>query len=140
MQTVITRSAWLACLAAVPGFIVLVLWGDKILAVRFGPEYASGYATLLVLGLAQVATAMFGTVGTLLNMAGKERYVARTMMIAALCNVIANFLLIPKFGIMGAAYATLFTMILWNIWLFYVAWREIGVISFIIPIKGVTKN
>ena len=61
-----------------------------------------------------------GPVGLLLNMTGHERETAKGVAISAVLNMVLNFLLIPRWGITGAAVATTVSMIAWNLLL---AWQ-----------------
>ena len=46
--------------------------------------------------------------------------------IGGLLNVAFDLLLIPKFGIEGSAFATLFSSIIADLYLWYIAWRVVG--------------
>ncbi|MAR66129.1 MAG: hypothetical protein CL833_02645 [Crocinitomicaceae bacterium] len=56
-----------------------------------------------------------GPVGNALNMANSERIVFRTSALTLVLNLVLNFILIPSYGLIGAASATVFTLALWNI-------------------------
>ena len=53
--------------------------------------------------------------GNFLNMTGKQNVFRNCVLIAVVINVFLNYVLIPKYGITGAAFATAFSMITWNI-------------------------
>lgn len=100
----------------IPGFLIsTLLWafGDHMLALLYGGLYASAAAAALRL-LALVVPLRF--VETLLasaldasNRAGKR---ATAVAVAGIANMVANFLLVPTFQMMGAVYATMFTEVL----------------------------
>ena len=52
---------------------------------------------------------------------------ARVLGWSALLNVVLNALLIPPFGIMGAAVATAITSVIWKTWLERLARSRIGI-------------
>jgi O-antigen/teichoic acid export membrane protein len=85
------------------------------------PDYWSGLGVVPVVLLAYV----FGGVSIHLN-AGifiekKTAYLLPTSILGAVSNIVANFFLIPKYGIMGAAYATLIAYALSACALYFVA-------------------
>ena len=69
----------------------------------------------------QLTNLMFGQVGLILNMTGHERDTTRGMAIAAGSNVALNLVLIPLFGMCGAAVATAITVVLWKT----ILWRSL---------------
>jgi len=50
-------------------------------------------------------------------------------------NILMNFLLIPRFGIVGAAIATYAAIIGGNIWLYALARHRLGINAFLFPIS-----
>ena len=63
--------------------------------------------TLAILLLAQFARALSLTFSFMFIMENKVRYLNTMLMLALVTNVVANLLLIPRYGIEGAASATL---------------------------------
>ena len=102
-----------AMVIGLPAAMLLIAFGDRLLAV-FGAEFTRARTALTILVLGQIANVAAGHVGVLMTMTGHEKRVAATVSAAAGCNVILNFLLIPRFGIEGAAAATAISVILWN--------------------------
>ncbi|MDP9198690.1 MAG: flippase [Pseudomonadota bacterium] len=91
--------------AVLPLFVVMLLAGSDILRI-FGPDFAAGHTALVVLAGAQLVCAFTGGGGAVLVMLGHQILKLYTDVAAAVLNVVLNFILIPKFGIMGAAIAT----------------------------------
>jgi O-antigen/teichoic acid export membrane protein len=94
-------------------FLLLSFFISDIVQIRiFGrhiihPDYWSGLGVVPVVLLAYI----FGGISIHFN-AGifiekKTAYLLPTSILAAVSNIAANYFLIPKYGIMGAAYATL---------------------------------
>ena len=104
------RFFWQATglVAGILGIVTLVLLvaGEYILWV-FKPEYMQAATTLAILLLAQFARALSLTFSFMFIMENKVRYLNTMLMLALLTNVVANLLLIPRYGIEGAASATL---------------------------------
>ena len=116
--------------------IALVMWagGGRILAL-FGPGFSAGYATLAILMIGQVVNSGAGPVLLLAAVTGHQAAAARVFGWSALTNVAICFVLVPRFGLLGAALASSATMALWNIWLHQVMTRNLG----IRPVAGVTS-
>lgn len=131
LQRLVTSTARVAIGFALPIAIVLIVLGKTVLSVVFGTSYGSGSLALTIIVVGQLVNAAFGCVALLLNMTGHERLVARGLTVAALSNVALNLLLIPMFGIEGAAVATVVTLGLWNLSLWRAAMRHIGVNSLV---------
>ena len=68
---------------------------------------------------------MCGPVGVTLYMTGHESIANRIFTASAVLNVILNFALIPRFGIVGAAVATSISLIAWNLGLWVVVRRRL---------------
>lgn len=129
LQRLATTSARAILLAAFPVALVFVVYGETVLALVFGVEYASGHAPLAILCVGQLVNAAAGSVGLLLNMAGYERDTARGVAVATGSNVVLNLLLIPPFGMNGAAIATAVTLVIWNSLLCWQVWVRMGIQS-----------
>jgi len=114
LQKILTRGARVVVLGTIPVTFILVQWGSHILNV-FGVEYVQGNMALIILCVGQLINAFMGSVGLLLIMTGHERVVAIGVGIAAGINILLNLILIPHFGLEGAAMATGISMVIWNI-------------------------
>jgi O-antigen/teichoic acid export membrane protein len=114
LQRLATWSARVAAAVAVPAALVLMLAGGPILGFVFGDEFAVGATALALLAAGQLCSVIAGSVGTILNMTGHERDTMVGVGIAAAVNLILNLILIPKFGMNGAAVATMVSLVIWN--------------------------
>ena len=126
-QRVATASARASLLLAFPAVTFFLLFGQTILRLVFGADYSAGFVPLSILAGAQLISAGFGMIGPLLIMAGYERETAKGIAVAAGCNVIFSLLLIPRYGINGAAIATGMTLLIWNVTLWRAVRRLIGI-------------
>ena len=113
LQRVVTKSARVVLLIALPITISMIAFGYWYLLL-FGQEFTQGRQALIILCVGQLAHASAGSVGLLLNMTGNERFTFISSAGGTGLNVILNALLIPRWGIEGAALATTSTTILAN--------------------------
>jgi O-antigen/teichoic acid export membrane protein len=97
---------WLAW----PFFLLLALFGDTVLGL-FGPGFGDGAVPLAVLSLAMALATAAGTVQTILLMGGRSSWQLADKTGALVLNVLLNLVLIPQWGITGAAVAWAATII-----------------------------
>jgi O-antigen/teichoic acid export membrane protein len=128
LEAATARSTRLITLATLPLAFAMVLLGEIFLRL-FGPEFVAGYTAMVILSAGQLINAATGTVGTLLNMTGFERDTALAVGFSAALNVLLNALLIPRFGIDGAAAATALSTLTWNALLAAFVYRRLGFYS-----------
>lgn len=115
LQRLVTFNARLTMLAtifSVSALMFLAEWGIELL---YGEQYSSAALPLRILCFGHLVNGLSGPVGSILNMTGHEKKAAITVVICCAINVMLNMLLIPEFGIGGAAVATASTLALWNI-------------------------
>jgi len=99
---------------SLPTFFIIVLFGRDILQM-FGQSFTVGYYPLVLLSLCQLINASVGCVGYTLIMTGRSKLVFLNTLSSALSNIVLNLILIPPFGILGAAIATGFSIALLNL-------------------------
>lgn len=113
-------------LALVPlaGFVG---YGAPLLGTVFGPEFAAGALALAILAAGQLAKALGGTAIFLLNMTGHEVISMRCSLAAVSVNILANLVLIPPFGMAGAAAGTALSFAVWSALMTRASARRVGV-------------
>ncbi len=100
-----TTSKWTFSLN-LPLFIVIVLFPGALLSV-FGSDFVTGAPALVILGLEALTNSATGTSGSLLDMTGHTRVKLVNSTVAVAASLVLNLLLIPQYGLMGAAIAAL---------------------------------
>ncbi len=114
LQQLVTCSArvvtGLSCLTV----LILVGFGPAYLKI-FGDNYVQGWGALAILSLGQLVNAATGSVGVLLNMTGHERHMVVSTGLSAILNVVLNIILIPIWGLNGAALSTTISLIFVNV-------------------------
>jgi O-antigen/teichoic acid export membrane protein len=112
--------------------LIFVFWGGSIIELVYGEEFRPGYVALVILLVGQVVNAGSGPVALLLNMTGHEKYTLRGVGVSTILNVVLCVILIPKYGIAGAAVASALTLVGWNLILVYFVARKLGINSSVI--------
>ena len=92
--------------AAFPVLLLLMLFSKNALHFVFGPEYVSGALALLILAFGFFSDSILSTSTSILYTMKKTRHIPFNNVTGAIINVVLNFLLIPVYGIAGAAFAT----------------------------------
>lgn len=95
-----------AFLFATPVAAALIWLRAPVMTLLFGAEYLPGAPVLAVLALAQIAAALGVATTSYLLMSGQQMLFGKLTLAALAVNVLANFLLIPSYGALGAALAT----------------------------------
>lgn len=99
------RATILMLAMTAPAFIILFGFPGPLLHLGFGPEFEMAAVPLLIMAAGQLVTVLRGPLGSMLTMAGHER-MQLAFTLAGLAMVVAlAMLLIPRYGLEGAAIA-----------------------------------
>ncbi|OOG70150.1 MATE family efflux transporter [Flavobacterium sp. A45] len=96
-----------------PAMLIIFSFPEYILGF-FGKGYTAAKDALLILIIGQGICSAFGTAPVYLNMTGRQHVFQIILVIAVLINFILNRLLIPEYGMTGAATAFVVSSIFWN--------------------------
>lgn len=114
LQRSFTAFARRSSLAMLPIAAGLFLLREPLLGL-FGEAFTAGAAALSILLVGQVAGVLAGSNALLLSMLGHERAVALVSAGCLIAGSVAIALLIPPFGVAGAAVGAACASILWNL-------------------------
>lgn len=95
-------------------FAIYGLFGRSLIEIAVGPDYLGAFVPLLVLSAAHLLTLWAGTTNVLLNMIGREKDVMITALVATGVNISLNLILIPRLGILGAAFSSAGSLMVWR--------------------------
>jgi O-antigen/teichoic acid export membrane protein len=112
------------------GLGLAVLAAGNMLLSLFGPAFTEGYNLLLILFCGAVARALVGPGEVLLSMAGKQKLCVILYAGILAASIGLNIVLIPRFGITGAAAATALAMAIEAILLHLAVRRTLGIVLF----------
>ena len=84
---------------------------------------------LAILAVGQFINVVTGSVGWILIMCGYERMMRNNIVICAALSVGLNLLLVPRFGVIGAALATAITLSLQMLIAAVMVWHKLGVVT-----------
>ena len=121
----------------VPIVFVLMTFPDVVLRSVFGPEYVLATITLQILTAAVVLSTLFSILQSVAAGIGKPVLTTITILAMACLNLIGNFLLIPPYGIVGAAVTT---FISWFFGLILILCLLRNSIKFAVPGRSILKT
>lgn len=108
---VLTQRTSLGMLIVVlPVSIILVAFPKFVLGL-FGPDFTGAATVLIILTIGQFVSVVTGALGHLLMMTGNERLLRNVLAVSAILNLILNVILVPIYGIVGAAVSTAISLI-----------------------------
>lgn len=91
---------------AFPIVIFLIINGSELLVLIFGEEYKNAYGPFAILGLYFFTSSILAIINPILDFSGKASIRAKAVFVGGIINIILNIILIPKYGLNGAAIAT----------------------------------
>jgi stage V sporulation protein B len=110
-----------------PAAALMFSFPDIIINIIFTGKYIGAVNALKILSILAIFFSICLLNSNLLNALGKPEKVAKTMGIMALINILLNFILVPKLGIIGAASSTLTSFIIGAVALTYITKKEIDI-------------
>jgi len=114
-------------------FAAILLIFPKFFMGLYGIEFLVGFDVLRLLIIGRLINAFSGSVGNLMQMSGQQNSYMSILIIGAIINIGLNLLLIPKYGIDGAAYASIVSMSFWNLSMVYMVKKKFGFFTMYIP-------
>ncbi|MEM8547901.1 MAG: oligosaccharide flippase family protein [Pseudomonadota bacterium] len=106
VQKICQAASIVSLAASATFFVVLALLGEMIVGILLGASYGGAIVIALVLCVGQLIIASMGPAMVALNMMGREYSVTNAVLVSAGLNGCLNAFLIPWYGGLGAALAT----------------------------------
>jgi len=128
LGTTARGSAKLLTVLAFPALILFLLFPSPVMGL-FGSQFRQGGVVLSILAVGQFVNVATGSVGYLLMMSGNERILRNNLVYVAVINLLLNLLLIPRFGVTGAAVATTVSVAFQNLYASYQVYRKINILT-----------
>jgi len=107
-------------------FLFLVFYGRWVLGF-FGEEFPAGYPILIILSVAHLINVALGPVGLIAVMTQYEKKALSLAALRLVVNAILIIVLVPIYGIIGAALSIAISMLLWNVLLWLFCQNKIGI-------------
>ncbi len=139
LQKYVTLLSRLAVLTVIPVPIILYLFGDQLIAFVFGPDFSAALYPMIILAFLQLISASFGMCNIMLVMHGYEKLIIRYTAICLIANIVLCAILIPAYGIIGAACSNLIATSLWNFLLWFTVLRKVKIDTGLLGLHFSTK-
>jgi O-antigen/teichoic acid export membrane protein len=123
-----TLTKWILGLT-LPLAAGMVIFAPALMRI-FGHDFEVGWAVLVIGTLGQLINCGVGSVGYLLLMSGNQRRLIRIQAVMACGMLVLNIVLIPRWGIVGAAVGAAVTNVVTNIWYLAEVRRTLGLLPY----------
>lgn len=98
-----TATRWVVLLS-LPIYLLLILLAQKFLNL-YGEAFVAGAIPLIVLCLGEIVSSGVGSAGYMIMMSGYSKIHLYNAITRAVLTVVLSFIAIPKYGVLGAAFA-----------------------------------
>lgn len=112
LQKLMNYCCRLSSLGAFVVLTFLVFLGEETILLLVGTAFTGSSTIAIILGVGYFFSASMGPVALLLNMTGHEVLTMKIVSGSALANAILNVCLVPEYGAVGAASATLASVLI----------------------------
>jgi O-antigen/teichoic acid export membrane protein len=114
LEVMLKRVTYWNVSLSIPVFALLLLVPEALLGI-FGPAYRTGAEALTILAAGQLFNAVTGPLGQVINMSGRPYLTLVNNAAVAALNIVLCLILIPRYGLTGAACATTASLTLVNL-------------------------
>lgn len=139
LQKVAKQTTKLVFWTSIPATLIMLIFPSFILGI-YGDIFKTGTSSLVILVIAQFIGVTCGSVGYFLQMTGSQKLFQNIILGVTALNILLNFLLIPSYGMQGAAIAGFITIVLQNVVSVYFIKRKYGFWLFYIPFLSKVKK
>jgi O-antigen/teichoic acid export membrane protein len=133
LSKIIKQSTKLVFWLSFPTLLIFAFFPSWILSI-FGDKFTAGALPLVILSFGQFINSASGSVAVIMNMTNHQKILQYLTIISAMINILLNFILIPRYGILGAAISTTISGIFWNIICVYCIKVKLNIPTWYIPL------
>lgn len=130
LHATVKKTTHLVIAFTLPAVVLLLLLAGFLLSL-YGEDFLQGKTALMIIAVGFLLNATAGNVDQVLNMTGNQKLLQNITIAGFLFNVSLNYLLIPQYGINGAAMASLITNVLFNCACVLLIKKKLGFYTFI---------
>jgi O-antigen/teichoic acid export membrane protein len=123
-----TLTKWIAGLTLPLAVVVIVF--SRVLMRIFGHDFEAGWVILVIGAVGQLVNCATGSVGYLLLMSGHERRLVKIQLVMGVITVTLCLLLVPRWGIAGAAFAAAIANVGSNAWCLLEVKKRLGLFPY----------
>ena len=131
LQRIITLTTRFVVVISLPVALVFVFFSEQLIEFLFGSEYRAAGIALTILALGQLLNTLVGPAMLVLNMTGHEKMNVKGIILALVLNIVLSLILIPLYGLVGAAIAAATSLTVWKVVLAWWTYKYTGLKLFI---------
>ncbi len=132
LQKIVLYSSKINFIFSLTAATIIIIFSHQILSV-FGSKFVQGQLVLIILTIEQFLNAVTGSAGVLLNMVGKQVAAQKIIFFTVIVSVIFNLILIPKYGMLGAALSVLISSIFMRFSNVHYVKKSMGINTIYVP-------
>lgn len=132
LEKLLQQVTLLVSLLTLPIAFVFIVFPQHVLGV-FGAEFNVGAGALIILVLGQFIGVATGGVISVLVMTGNEKTARNVTTLGAASNFVLNVVLVPAYGMYGAAVGTALSTAIMNVMALYAVYNSLSITS--IPLR-----
>ena len=136
LQQLIIRSNRLLFFTSLPLTLVLCFFPFSILGF-LGEAFKGAWLALIILSIGNFVNSITGSIGILLQMSGHQKQYNTIITTTAIGSIVLNIVLIPKYGLLGAAITSSSAKIIQNLLSVAYTKKNLGILSIYLP--GIEK-
>lgn len=136
LQKIIFKSNRVLFFTSLPLTAILCFFPELILGF-LGEGFKGAWLALILLSIGNFINSITGSIGILLQMTGHQKQYNKIITSTAIGSIILNFILVPQFGLVGAAISSSSAKIIQNLLSVFYAKKELNILSIYIP--GIEK-
>lgn len=137
LEIMVQKVTGVLIIIALFSLVVFLMFGTQLLSL-WGNEFQQAYPVLILLAIGQFFNISTGCSGIILIMCNEERLHGLISLFFVTTNLILNYLLISRFGAIGAAATTAFTIAGESLVKMYFVKKRVGVLT--IPFTYLVKK
>jgi O-antigen/teichoic acid export membrane protein len=123
-----TLTKWIF-IVTLPLALTIMAFAGTLMRI-FGPDFQAGAAALAVGASGQLLNCAVGSVGFLLLMSGHQMQLIKIQAASAVVMITLSLVLVPRFGLVGAAIATTASVVLTNVWALISVRQRLGLFPY----------
>ena len=153
VRDLLSEAMTISLLLIVPSVVGVALIGGEILGVVFGAEYTIAAAAFLVLMVEKLPQAVNLVFDKAIQAFDRPEYLAIATVVSLSMNIVLNVALVPVYGLVGAAAATLLSVVVNTLILGYylqrlttvrfpvrdVGWTVLAAVGMGVALAGLTR-
>ncbi len=124
LKLVLRKTIKMVFLFSVPILAGLIFAAEFLLNI-FGNEFLQAKSVLEIVTLGGFINAIFGTFGFYMQMTGHHLAFQNSIIFMIITSIGLNFLLIPQYGLIGAAVSTVIVNLIWNFTIVVFAYSKV---------------